>query len=61
MTIFSHFPALSIKRSTSSESTRSMEVPRVSSFHGGAPGQFVPFPCGSIRGKQNKYVVSIAY
>ena len=23
----------------------------------GAPGQFVPFLCGSIRGKQNKYVV----
>ena len=32
VTIFSHFPALSIKRLTSSESTRSMEVPPVSSF-----------------------------
>ena len=30
--IFSHFPAQSLKRLTSSESTGSMEVPRVSSF-----------------------------
>ena len=32
VTIFSHFPALSLKLLTSSESTRSKEVPRVSSF-----------------------------
>ena len=34
---------------------------RVNSVQGDAPGQFVPFPCSSIRGKQNKYAVSIAY
>ena len=32
VTIFSQFPAQSIKRLTSSESTRSKEVPQVSSF-----------------------------
>ena len=30
---------------------------RVNSVQRGAPGQFVPFPCGSFRGKQNKYAV----
>ena len=45
VTIFTHFPA-----------NLSNEF-RVNSVQGGAPGQFVPFPYGSIRGKQNKYVV----
>ena len=49
MTIFSQFPA------------QTLDEFRVNSVHGGAPGQFVPFPCGSIRVKQNMYAVSIAY
>ena len=54
MTIFTHFPANQCYDQTLYEF-------RVNSVQRGAPGQFVPFPCGSFRGKQNKYEVSIAY
>ena len=52
VTIFSHFPAQSLKRLTSSESTRSKEVPRVSSFL---------FRAVALGVSKNKYAVSIAY
>ena len=40
VTIFSQVPA------------QKLDEFRVNSVHGGAPGQFVPFSCGSNRGKQ---------
>ena len=52
VTIFSHFPAQSLKRLGSSESTGSREVPRVSSFL---------FRAVALGVSKNKYAVSIAY
>ena len=48
--IFTHSPA----------NLSALDGFRVKSVQRGAPGQFVPFPCGSFRGKQNKYAVRSA-